>query len=68
VQVQYNVGSGWVDFGTAVSRYDGTTGWKLHTFDLSAVLAGQATARIRLHGISAYGNNIYVDQVMFMAD
>src|SRR5204863_8594983 len=28
VQLQANTGSGWVNVGTAVNRYDGSTGWK----------------------------------------
>ncbi|MEO8382955.1 MAG: pre-peptidase C-terminal domain-containing protein, partial [Acidobacteriota bacterium] len=35
VQVQVSTGT-WANVGTAVNRYDGTTGWKQHTIDLSA--------------------------------
>jgi hypothetical protein len=67
IQVQYDIGSGWVDFGAALHRNDGTTGWAQHSFDMSAVLAGQA-ARVRLHAVSDWGNDMFVDQVLFMAD
>ncbi|HWS70570.1 MAG TPA: pre-peptidase C-terminal domain-containing protein, partial [Thermoanaerobaculia bacterium] len=35
VQVQVSTGT-WANVGTAVNRYDGSTGWKQHTIDLSA--------------------------------
>jgi pre-peptidase len=62
VQLQANTGSGWVNVGTAVNRYDGSTGWKQHTIDLSAYKG--TTVQIAFLGISVYGNNVYIDDVI----
>jgi len=62
VQVSTNGGSSWANVGTAVSRYNGSTGWQQHTINLSAY-AGVSTVRIGLHAISAYGNDIHIDDV-----
>lgn len=43
-------------------RFDGSTGWKRHTIDLSAY-AGQNTIRLGFLGISAFGNNIFIDDI-----
>jgi len=61
VQVQVNTGSSWVSAGTAVNRYDGSTGWKQHTIDLSAYKG--TTVTLGFLGISAYGNNEFIDDV-----
>ncbi len=42
-------------------RYDGSTGWKLHSVDLTAY-AGQSV-RLALLGVSAYGNNMFLDDL-----
>jgi hypothetical protein len=44
-QVSTNGGSSWTNVGTAVSRYDGSTGWKVANVDLTSY-AGQADVRI----------------------
>jgi uncharacterized repeat protein (TIGR01451 family) len=51
---------------TAISRYDGSSGWKKHSIDLSAY-AGQNAVRLGLLGISAFGNNIYIDHLSVSA-
>lgn len=62
IQVQVSVGGGaWQNVGSAVYRYDGTTGWKQHSVDLSAY-AGQAV-RVALLATSGYGNDLHVDDV-----
>lgn len=61
VQVQVSTGSTWANVGTAVSRYDGSTGWKQHTIDLTAYKG--LTVQLGFLGMSAYGNNIYIDDV-----
>jgi hypothetical protein len=61
VQVQVNTGAGWVNVGTAVNRYDASTGWKQHTIDLSAYKG--TTVQLGFLGISAYGNNEFIDDV-----
>jgi Bacterial pre-peptidase C-terminal domain len=62
VQVQVSTGSTWSNAGTAVNRYDGTTGWKQHTIDLTAWKG--TTVQLGFLGISAYGNNEYIDDVI----
>jgi hypothetical protein len=59
VQIQVSTGSTWTSVGTAVNRYDGSTGWKQHTIDLSAYKG--TTIQLGFLGISAYGNNVFVD-------
>jgi hypothetical protein len=61
VQVQVNTGSGWVNAGSAVNRYDGSTGWKQHTIDLTAYKG--TTVQLGFLGISAFGNNVFLDDV-----
>lgn len=61
-QVSTDGGTNWIDVGTAVPRYDGSTGWAEHTVSLAAY-AGLADVRIALHGISAYGNDCHVDDL-----
>lgn len=62
VQVSTDGGSNWADVGSAINRYDGSTGWKQHTIDLSAY-AGQ-TVVLGFLGTSDYGNDIYLDDVL----
>jgi hypothetical protein len=54
-------GATWSDRGT-VNRYDGTTGWKQHAVDLSALI-GAGDFRIGYLGVSAYGNDTHLDDV-----
>jgi subtilisin-like proprotein convertase family protein len=62
IQAQVSTdGVNWVNVGNAVSRYDGSTGWKQHSIDLSSYI-GQ-TIYIGLLGISAYGNDCHIDDV-----
>lgn len=62
VQVQVSTGSTWANVGTAVNRYDGSTGWKQHTIDLTAYKG--TTVQLGFLGISAYGNNEFIDDVV----
>lgn len=62
VQVQVWTGSTWANVGSAVSRYDGSTGWKQHTIDLTAYKG--TTVQLGFLGISAYGNHTYIDDVL----
>jgi hypothetical protein len=64
-QVSTN-GTTWVNVGSAINRYDGSTGWKQHTIDLSAY-KGQSSLRIAFLGTSAYGNNMYADDILVVA-
>jgi hypothetical protein len=65
VQLQASTGSTWANVGTAVNRYDGSTGWKKHTIDLSAYKG--TTVQIGFLGISAFGNNVFIDDVTVTA-
>ncbi len=64
VQVQVSIDSGttWTDVGAAIPRYDGSVGWKKHSVDLSAYAAA-AAVRIGFNAISAYGNDVHIDDV-----
>jgi hypothetical protein len=61
VQLQVSTGATWTNTGTAVNRYDGTTGWKQHTIDLTAYKG--TTIQLGFLGISAFGNNVFIDDV-----
>ena len=61
VQLQVLVGATWTNVGNAVNRYDGSTGWKQHTIDLTAYKG--TTVTLGFLGISAYGNNTFIDDV-----
>jgi hypothetical protein len=61
VQLQASTGSTWSNVGTAVNRYDGSTGWKQHTIDLSAYKG--TTVQLGFLGISDFGNNEFIDDV-----
>ncbi|MCX6305232.1 MAG: carboxypeptidase regulatory-like domain-containing protein [Bacteroidetes bacterium] len=63
VQVQFstNGGSTWTTAGTQVNRYDGSTGWKIHTIMLPAAAGNQANLRIGFLFTSYYGNDCYLD-------
>lgn len=62
VQVQVSTGGSYANVGTAVNRYDGSTGWKQHTIDLTAYKG--TTVTLGFLGISAYGNNVFLDDVI----
>ncbi len=63
-QVSTN-GSTWTAVGSAINRYDGSTGWKQHTVSLTTYKG--STVYLGFLGTSAYGNNIYLDDVMVVA-
>ena len=60
-QVSTN-GATWTNVGTAVNRYTGSTGWAQATVDLSAYKG--STVYLGFLGISAYGNDEYLDDVL----
>ena len=62
VQVSTDGGATWSNVGAAVSRYDGSTGWKKHSVDLSAY-ASQTDLRLGFLGISGYGNDVHIDDI-----
>ena len=62
IQVQISLnGSTWSNVGSAISRYDGSTGWKEHTIDLTSYI-GQSIY-LGFLGISDYGNDCHIDDV-----
>ena len=52
----------WSDLAT-FHRYNATTGWQQHTVDLSAY-AGNSSVWVGFLGISGYGNNMFIDDVV----
>ena len=64
-QVSTNGGSTWTSVGTAIARYDGSTGWKQHSVDLTTY-KGQ-TVSLGFLGMSAYGNDEHLDDVTVTA-
>ncbi len=62
VQVSTDGGATWSNVGAPILRYDGSKDWKQHTVDLSAH-AGQTDLRVGFLGVSAYGNDMHIDDV-----
>ena len=62
VQASTDGGTTYTNAGAAVTRYDGSIGWKLHTVDL-LVYGGLNNVRVSFLGIGAYGNNMFMDDV-----
>ena len=63
IQVQVSIAGGaWTDVGAPISRYNGQWGWHQHYVDLSSVNHA-ANVRVGLLGISAYGNDIHIDDL-----
>ena len=66
VQVQVSTnGTTWTNVGSAISRYRSAAGWAQETVDLTAY-KGQ-TVQVAFLGISAYGNDVHVDDVTVTA-
>lgn len=63
-QVSTN-GSTWANAGSAINRYDGSTGWKQHT--VSLITYKGSTVYLGFLATSAYGNNEYIDDVLVVA-
>jgi hypothetical protein len=64
VQVQVSTGT-WANVGAAINRYDGSTGWKQHTIDLTAYKG--TTIQLGFLGISGFGNNEFIDDVLVVS-
>ncbi len=64
LQVQVSTdGTTWTNLGSRIPRYSSTAHWEKHTVDLSAY--GTETAlRLGFLGISAYGNDVHIDDIM----
>jgi len=62
VQISTDGGVNYTTVLTTVSRYDGSTQWKLHGVDLSAYI-GQSNVRLGFLAISDFGNQMFIDDV-----
>jgi hypothetical protein len=62
VQVQASTTGTWANVGTAISRFDGSTGWKQHTIDMTAYKG--TTVQLGFLGISVFGNDVYIDDAI----
>ena len=58
-------GSTWTSVGSAINRYNGSTGWAAATVDLSAYKG--KTVYLGWLATSAYGNNMFIDDVTVTA-
>ncbi len=63
VVVSTNGGATWTGVGSTFSRYATSNGWVSHTVDLSAYSASTSLL-IGFNAISAYGNDIHIDDVI----
>ncbi len=64
IQVQYSPnGTTWTNAGATINRYDGSVGWKYHQVELTGATGN---VYIGLNAISAYGNDIHIDDVEFL--
>ncbi|HNT54340.1 MAG TPA: Ig-like domain-containing protein [Anaerolineaceae bacterium] len=62
IQVSVDAGNSWTNAGPLFWRYDGSTGWKQHTVDLTAFV-GQTDVRVALLAYSDNGNDIHIDKI-----
>jgi hypothetical protein len=62
VQASTDGGSNWVNVGAEIPRYTGSVGWTQHTVSLSTYNT-QTNLLIGFLGISAYGNDIHIDDI-----
>jgi hypothetical protein len=68
MQISTDGGTVWSNAGSAFNRYDGTDAWKAESLDLTAQLAGRASGMVRIHGVSDYGDDIYIDHVAIIGE
>jgi hypothetical protein len=61
IQAQLGVSGAWTSVGSAVYRDNGSTGWAQVSIDVSSYKG--KTVQVAFVGISAYGNDEYVDDV-----
>ena len=62
---QYSIdgGTNWFSAGSMILRYNGNSGWAVHTVALPANAVGVANLRIAFLFTSYYGNNCFMDLV-----
>jgi hypothetical protein len=64
MQVSTNGGTVWNNVGSPISRYNAAAQWTQHTVDLNAYTGpGYTDVRVALLGISAWGNDIHIDDI-----
>ncbi len=69
VQVSTDAGVTWNNAGAPIARYDGTAQWTQHTINIDAYTGvGMTDVRIGVLGISAYGNDIHIDDIAVFSD
>jgi hypothetical protein len=66
-QISTDGGSTWNDLSAYVARYDGSDQWKQVTFDLSSYI-GDSNVKLGFLAISAFGNNMFLDDVSVTTD
>ena len=65
VQVSTNAGVSWNNVGAPIARYDTSTGWVKHRININAYTGiGMTDVRVGFLGISAYGNDIHIDDMV----
>ncbi len=65
LQISTDGGTSWDNVGDAVLRDDGTQGWARYTRDISAYTGpGMTDVRIAFMGISDWGNDLHIDDVL----
>jgi hypothetical protein len=67
VYASTDFGYNFASVGSALNRYDGTTGWAKVNLDLSAY-QGQSSVLIGFLGTSAKGNDIYIDDITIVGN
>ena len=62
-QISTDGGSSWSDLSaTAINRYGGTNQWEQVAFNLASYI-GDANVKLGFNATSAYGNNMFIDDV-----
>ncbi|MBC7128535.1 MAG: choice-of-anchor J domain-containing protein [Thermoplasmatales archaeon] len=66
IVIQYSLDNTTWNNITSIYRYDGSSGWKLHTIDLSPYVAGK-NAWVAFMGVAQQGGHIYIDEVSIIS-
>lgn len=64
LEISTNGGANWYSAGPAIYRYDGSSGWKEHTIDISPYTgSGMNNVLIGFLGYSDFGNDCHIDDI-----
>ena len=64
IQIQVSTsGTDWTNLGTAISRYNGSSGWSQHGMSLNDYI-GATSVQVGFLGMSSYGNDCHIDDVL----